>query len=290
MLRQGSTILVGVFFAKSTLSQTAIGQFEMLLFMGYTLTFFWINSLLQGLLPLYPNLDRQARGVLFFNNYLLFTALSTLLGLLLYTIPNFWSSTLVGETELPFLRLFAIYLWINIPTYLVEYFYLLQKKPLGILAFGIFAFGGHLLVVLLPVFLGYGLQWSFYGLIALALAKHLWTLIFLFRSAYVAWRPPLWQQHLALTFPLLLFTILSGLTTIFDNWLVGWFYEDEASFAIFRFGAKELPLVTALASAFSASLIPEIASDLPRALRMIRQKSLVLFHLLFPFFFFILFL
>ncbi len=282
IMRQGSVILVGVLLAKSILSQGTIGQYEMLLFLGYTLTFFWINSLLQGLLPLYPELNSEDRKVLFFNSYLLFTGLSTLLLLVLFWGDNFWPYYLVGEPSLPHFHLFAIYLWLNLPTYLVEYFYLLQKKPLGIVSFGLFAFGGHLLVVLLPVFLGYGLRWSFYGLIALALAKHLWTLIFLSQSARVAWQPKLWKNHLTITFPLMLFTILSGLTTIFDNWLVGWFYEEEAAFAIFRFGAKELPLVTALAGAFSASLIPEIATDLPQALQMIRQKSLKLFHLLFP--------
>lgn len=282
VMRQGAVILVSVLLAKSTLGQGAIGHFEMLLFIGFSLSFFWINSLLQALLPLYPELEEPDRKELFFTIYVWVCGLSLLLFLLLQLGNDRLTDLMVGEKNLPYLQLFSWYLLINIPTYLMEYYYLLQKRPQAIVSFGIFSFSLYILVLLLPVYLGFDWWYSFAGLIALACAKHLWTILFLFANARPVFRQDLFGRHLTLMFPLLLFTLLSGLTTIFDNWLVGWFYEDEALFAIFRFGAKELPLVTAMTGAFSAALIPEIATDLKAALRMIKSKSIKLFHLLFP--------
>lgn len=282
IMRQGAVILVSVLLAKSTLGQGAIGHFEMLLFIGFSLSFFWINSLLQALLPLYPELDASAQKELFFTIYVWLSGLSLLLFILLQVGNGQLTDLMVGEKNLPYLDLFSWYLLINIPTYLLEYYYLLQKRPQAIVTFGLFSFSLHVVAVLLPIFLGYHLWYSFASLIVLACAKHLWMLLFLFAHARPVFRSDLLQRHLLLMFPLLLFTLLSGLTTIFDNWLVGWFYEDEALFAVFRFGAKELPLVTAMTGAFSSALIPEIATDLKAALGMIKTKSIKLFHLLFP--------
>ncbi|MEZ5032210.1 MAG: hypothetical protein R2787_12460 [Saprospiraceae bacterium] len=41
--RQGATVLIAILLAKSDLSLGDIGQYEQLLFLGYTLTFFWLT-------------------------------------------------------------------------------------------------------------------------------------------------------------------------------------------------------------------------------------------------------
>ena len=60
------------------------------------------------------------------------------------------------------------------------------------------------------------------------------------------------------------------------------FDGDEAFFAIFRYGARELPLAMALANAFSTSMLPEVATNLQFSLKIIKEKSVKLLHLLFP--------
>ena len=78
------------------------------------------------------------------------------------------------------------------------------------------------------------------------------------------------------------YALISGFPPVFDSWLVGWFYKDESSFAIFRYGARELPLAIALANALSAAMIPEVTKNKTAAFTIIKQKSLKLYHLLFP--------
>ncbi|MFN7830942.1 MAG: hypothetical protein ACK5Q2_03055 [Bacteroidota bacterium] len=43
VMRTGSAVLTGVVLAKSSLSTAEIGQWELLLYVGTTLTFFWVN-------------------------------------------------------------------------------------------------------------------------------------------------------------------------------------------------------------------------------------------------------
>ena len=110
-----------------------------------------------------------------------------------------------------------------------------------------------------------------------------WLLFFVWRHGRWGLRLDLVRNWLWLSLPLVLYTLTAGFNQAFDNWLVNFFYSgDEERFAIFRYGARELPLVMALASAFGTAMLPEIAADLNDGLAQIRRKSRKLFHLLFP--------
>ncbi|HQU61462.1 MAG TPA: hypothetical protein PLU64_19775, partial [Saprospiraceae bacterium] len=78
VLRQGATILIAILLAKSALGTEGIGIYEMLLYIGFTLTAFWIAGLMQGFLAQYPQLAPARQPAFLFNAYLLFLGLSTL--------------------------------------------------------------------------------------------------------------------------------------------------------------------------------------------------------------------
>ena len=282
-MRQGSTIVIAVLLAKSPLSTADIGIYEMLLYIGFTLTTFWVTGLMQGFLALYPQLPEEERPVFLFNAYLLFFfASSIVLALLL------WGKTgvllvLTGQDSLPFYELFAVFLWLNVPSYLVENFYLVLRKPRAILYFGLMAFGLQVLAVLVPVFLGFGLLWSFYALLALGVLKFVWLLALVAKRSAFHLNIAVAMRWVWLSVPLMLYALMGSFNQSFDNWLVNFFYRgDEQAFAVFRYGARELPLALALANAFGSAMLPEVAANLEAALVAIREKSLKLFHLLFP--------
>ncbi len=282
VLRQGSVILTGVFLAKSVLTTTDIGVYELLLYIGTLMSFFWVNGLLQGMLPLYPNLNNEEQRSFLFNAYLLFVGIALSVFALLYFGKSFLLPFLTGQGDLPFYALYCLFLLINLPTYVVEYFYLLNDKPKLILSFGIVAFGLQFCAILVPVFLGWGLLWSFYSLIGVAIIKHIWTLFIVFNDGKIVYNFSLIKQYLQLAAPLILYAFIGGFAFLFDKWLVGWYYQDESAFAIFTYGARELPLALALANAFSAAMIPEVAKNLKTALVQIKEKSRKLYHILFP--------
>lgn len=282
-MRQGATILTAILLAKSYLPTSAIGHYEQLLYIGYAVSFFWVSGLIQGLLTTFSDGTDEDRQVYFFNAYLVFGGISLFFFLVLSGFREPALELFTGKGALPFFLLYLLYMLFNMPTYLVENIYLLLGQPKRIFQFGFFSFGGHLVAMLVPVFLGYDFIWSFYGLVVLALIKHGWLLFLLSQKSKARIRWGLIRPWLVLSLPLMGYALLGGLMQTFDNWLVNYWYDgDERTFAIFRYGARELPLALALAHAFGTAMLPEVRENQDKALTSIRVKSRQLFHLLFP--------
>ena len=71
----------------------------------------------------------------------------------------------------------------------------------------------------------------------------------------------------------------SGFARSFDVWLVARHF-DEAAFAIFRYGAREFPLVVAFAAGLSTIMIPKLRTSI--ALDELRERSTRLMHTCYP--------
>lgn len=283
VLRQVALILISILLAKSSLTAVDIGHYESLFYIGYALTFFWVTGLIQGILITYPSFSEREQSIFFTQIYGLFTGISLLLCGILFLGQSYIPFLFTNQSQLPYFQLFALYLTIQLPTYLVENFHLLKQQNKQIIQYGLLTFVLHLVVVLLPVFLGYGLEGSFYGLIIFAVVKHLWLWIVLYRFGTWVWEFFLIKKWLLAATPLVLYAFINSFALTFDNWLVGWWYEGDAQqFAIFRYGARELPLALVMASAFSTAMLPEVTKNVPQALIAIKTKSLQLFHFLFP--------
>ncbi len=283
LLRQSGVILTAILLAKSRLGVSEIGVYEMLLFVGYTLSFFWVSGLVQGLLTTFPKQKEGAKKVLIFNAFLVFCILSATVFLLLWWGQRVVLPLLTGRPELPYFKAFLFFLLFNLPCHLLEHFYLLLHRPGRILAFGLFSALGQLTAVVLPVFMGWGLYYSVLGMVIIGALKFSWLLHFVWRQGRWEFRAKMIRPWLVLSFPLVLYTLSAGFNHTFDSWLVNFaFAGDPTRFAVFRYGARELPFVMALANALSTALLPEVAADLSRGLQQLKVQSRRLFHFLFP--------
>lgn len=283
LLRQGTLIVTSVLLAKSRLTVADIGAYELLLYIAYTLSFWWVSGLIQGLLTQHPQLPETEQKQLVFNTYLLFTSISITLFILFLGFPKFLLQLFTGQITFRFFNILLVFICISFPTYLLENLLLLQKKPKEISLYGISTFIAQPLSVMLPVWLGLDFDWSMVGLTIIIGLKHLWLLINVWQNGIWQFRWQLIKKITYLSTPLIIYALLGGINIAFDNWLVNFHYKgDPAQFAIFRYGAQELPLTLALSNALSTALLPEIAKNLPNALADIKIKSLRLFHFLFP--------
>ena len=70
--------------------------------------------------------------------------------------------------------------------------------------------------------------------------------------------------------------------TVTDGWLVKIWSDDEEIFAIFRYGARELPLSLAASVALSGAVIPLISSSTESGLAQLKKRALSWMHVLFP--------
>ena len=282
IMRQGAAILISILLAKSVLNSDEIGAFEMLTFIGTTVSFFWIAGLNQGILPFFPKLNSTDQRPFIFSISLLFCGISIFVIVLLLSLESSITQLLVGQESLPYIQWYSIYLLFFMPSFLVDYIYLVNNRAKEILVFGIVVFTLQILVVIIPLFLGKGLLGSIQGLVGLGIFRFLWLLKVVFDFGKIEWKSEVMNNYLKLSIPLILYALLSGFPTIFDSWVVGWFYDDKSTFAIFRYGARELPLAIALANALSMAMIPEIAKKNNNAFASLKSKTLNLFHWLFP--------
>ena len=283
-MRQAAALLTSVLLAKSTLPAEQIGFYEQLFFIQYAISFFWVSGLIQALLSFYPGLESERQGSLIGLAYVVLTALSIFLVLTLYFGSSPILAFLAGKSNLPFFTVFLLQLLINLPTFLLEYLLLLQERAREIIWFGAFSFGGAVLAVGGPVYAGFGLEGAFYCLVALGVIKHIWLLYEVVR-AHPIFRIniSLLLPWLAIAAPLVAYAFLGGLIQAYGGWAVNRFFAgDGEQFALFRFGAREFPLLLALSEALNAALIPLVAGRGRDAFPDIRQKTLRLMHRVFP--------
>ncbi len=282
VMRLGAAVLTGILLAKSGLPTAEIGAWEMLLYLGTTFTFFWVNGLLQGIAPVYSKLAEAERKAFIFNHFLLFCAIAVGLFLLLFLGERWIAPALTGLAEVPHFKLFALYLLLNLPTFPVEYFYLLQERPRRIVAWGMATFGLHVAALFVPIKMGFGLEGGITALVILSGLKFLWATGLALRFGQARFDPKTLASYLVFCAPLMLSNVVSNLMLLFDNWLVGWHFGDPAVFAVYRYGAREFPLATALVSALGTAMIPLLTATPNLGLAELKAKSRRLMFWLFP--------
>jgi O-antigen/teichoic acid export membrane protein len=238
----------------------------------------------QGLLSCFPRLAQGQQARLLGMAIGVYVVVSAGLIGALALFPCLFLPVFSGQSSLPFLQLTLLFLFLHLPTLLNETLYLLLKKPWELFAYGVLSFGLQVLVVLLPAFWAWGLEAIVQGLLALALLKALWLLGILGRFGTWGWDGNLMQQWWRASAYLMVYAAISGLIVVSNAWMVNWYYGGDArQFALFRYGARELPLSLALVTGLNTVIVPRVVENLATALPEIRRRSTRLMHFLFPF-------
>lgn len=283
LLRQGFLILIAIVFAKSELSKTAVGTYEMLTHLGYLLTFFWVTGGIQSLLALYPKLDKEKQRELFFQAFVVYSLLILVMIGGAMVFQKQLLPFLFQKESISFLSIFGIFLLGNIPAVLQEYFYLLQDRPKAIVLFGGISSLLQFSCIAFPLFMGYDFSVIFTNLAVLGVLKWLWLAGFIRRFASFSFDQSVLNSWWLLAWPLILYAFLGTISVSVGPWFVAFFNGgSEEQFAIYRYGARELPLLAALAGALSSALIPLLATSRVQGLRDLKAKSSKLYHILFP--------
>lgn len=281
LMRYASMILIGVFMAKSSLGMGAIGEYEQFMFVAGGVSFFWLNGLIRGLLPIYKEDDRgDAR---FFNAFVLVSALSALSGAVIFMLSGAWFPAPERAGDLSVRWILAAFLFFSVPASLTEYYFLLKKKSLRILFYGAFSFVLMIVLVLLPVWLGWGIDACLLGALAWAVVRYVVLWVLLLRYVTLEFSMAYQREHVGVSVPLVLSALVSGAGQYVDGAIVRSHF-DESVFAVFRYGAREFPLVLLMANAFSNAMLPvfQAAENADEALQKIKRESSRLSVLLFP--------
>ena len=284
-------LIISIVYTKSSLSTQDIGHWEMFTFIGGLLTFFWVTGIIQSLLTLY-NRNKTYRkfgenGVEkspeIFNAFLLLCFFSVLIFILGHTFKeNF--SVFHNRGNVPFINLLLLYILLSSPVCLIEYIYLLNNRSYRIFQYGLYTFVAQLIFIIAPILFGKGIIWSIYGLLLITGFRWIWLIILLRRYTLMKISVEFMREHLYLGIPLIITTLISGSGQYIDGVIISAVYRDPASFAIFRYGAKEFPLVLMLANGLNAALLSEFATreKMKESIDTLKIKSEKLMHFLFP--------
>lgn len=290
LMRPLTFLIVSIVFTK-TLTVEQVGQFEMFMFIGGALTFFWVTGIIQTLLTLY-NKNRTyhksgdngtAKSPEIFNAFILLCFFSMFMFVVGHLLKNHFS-VFHNTGNVPYLNLLLLYVLLSSPVCLIEYIYLLNNRSYRIFQYGLITFSAQLILIILPIVLGKDFLWSIWGLLVITSIRWIWLLILIRRYSEMRLSFKFMKEHLYLGIPLIATTLISGSAQYVDGTIISAHFKDEATFAIFRFGAKEFQLVIMLATGLSTALLSEFSTreKMKDSLIMLKVKSKKLMHFLFP--------
>lgn len=266
---------------KTALSAEEIGQYETFIFIAGAISFFWINGLLKAFLPLSAESEPGKTQV--FSTFLLLQLFSLVAAAVLFGFRPHFSAWLLNGNEIPASGLLLIFVVISGPAGMVEYYYLAKKHNKVIVVYGLVSFSIQFLLVVLPIVCGAAITTALAGLVATSALRYLWLCILMFVNGEYSVSLPFLSANLKHGSPLILAALLSGSAQFIDGFIVTSRYNAD-TFAVFRYGARELPLTVLFANALSNAMLPAFANTAALNENLKRLKTSVgrLMHLLFP--------
>ena len=280
LLRFSSLLFTGILLSKSNIAIEEIGVYEGLIFISGAVSFFWVNGILNGLLSQYKK-EEANKDVYFFNTSLLLIFMSVLLILILMVF-NQTIEQFLPNTSPTIYRLMLIYIFLNNPTFLIEHIFLLKENTNGLLIYGALHNLAYVTAVMFPVWLGWEIEYIFCGLILLSILKNIYLCILIYQENVFQINGKIMKDMLIFSTPLIFSFALAGSAEYIDGLLVSSHFGSD-QFAIFRYGARELPFAVLLSSSLSSSFIPRLSQhNLNSELSNLKAESLKLMNLLFP--------
>lgn len=285
LLRFAVLFLVSVVFVRFY-SKNEIGQYEAFLFLASSVSFFWLHGILQSFLAMdeaefvdnFPN--QRSSG--YFNSFLLLLFFGFVMVLMLALFKNQIGRFLNSNQDIPFFSWLLAYIFLSAPSNFIEYLYLKRNKPTFIVLYGVISYGIQFFAVIVPPLIGLSIEKSVQFLVYLSGARFLFLIYNLKLISRFQLSPKFLMKHARLAFPLIFSSLLSGSGQYIDGLIVTHFY-DSGVFAIFRYGAREFPLIIILANAFSHAVVPVFGKlSLAESLSKLKSGSLKLMHFLFP--------
>lgn len=281
LLRYGSFILVGVCFAKLQMTQQDMGRFETFLMVSSMLSFFWVSGMINTMLSLYPKKNEEEKKQIFFNTFVSLSFLSVAAGFLLFTFSDNLLLFLDKQKGGGLVHLSVIFLLLNNPSFISEYILYLNNKKKEIVLYGVVFAIASICAAVIPILMHQPLEYAMYGFITVAACRFVFALFLISKFGQFRLNRNLQTEQLRISLPIIGSIFVSGSSEYIDGILVKTRFND-ADFAVYRYGAKELPVLLVVANTFSTAMIPAVAANLEEGLKQIKKNSAHLMHLFFP--------
>lgn len=286
-LRFGTFFLISILLAKiSALYQHEYGlklisDYENLMLVTSSLTFFWVSAICNTLIPYYNNASPISQKKLLFNTFVLLIIFSIAAAIIIVIMGR----VMVGKDKYLF-DIFALVVLLNTPTYITDYVFYLKGMYRSLMRWGVITFAAHIILLCTPLLFKQSLAFAINMLLLLALIKFSYTILLLMKHATISVQTRLSADFLKKAVPLMFSILLAGSMDYINSYIVQFNFSEE-TFAMFRYGARELPIFLILANSLSSVYSGEIAKfnqegKLEEALTRLKHSSTKLMRWLFP--------
>ena len=283
LFRFASLLLTGVLLAQMGVSSELIGIYETLIFLSSAVSFFWLNGFMQNMLIQYAKTSNKK--VLMQNTFWWLMAFRIPITLLYIAFIHLLYPDLAAGPYKNALLLFGVVIFISGTAVMMEYVLLLEQRLTFLIWFSILHYTAHIIAVAVAFAWGNGIYDCVNWLIALNLLRFVLLVGVVFGKKIYKPKKEILLKLMIGASPLIVAALFSGSVEYISGFFVSGFMG-EADFALYRYGAKELPLTLLLANAFSAALIPQIAEagkEWREGLRPIKRSTATHIGILFPF-------
>jgi O-antigen/teichoic acid export membrane protein len=285
-LRFGTFFLISILLAKIAIlyqheyGMHLIGQYEKLMLVTSSLTFFWVGGITNTLIPYFTNSDPETGKKVMFNAFIILLVFSVLAAISVVIIGR-----VIGK-DVDLYNMFALVVLLNTPTYIVDYMFYLNEKYKSLIKWGVVTFFAQIIMLCLPLYFKQSLTLAINLLLVLSLVKFNYTIILLMKFATVNVNFRLIKDFMIRSMPLMFSILLGGSMEYINSYIIG-FYFSEEEFAMFRYGARELPIFLILANSMSNVYSGELArfnqeGQLKQGLTKFKNSSTRLMRWLFP--------
>lgn len=276
ILRYSTLILISIVFANSHLSKLEIGEYETFIFLAGAVSFFWLTGFVKSFLINSSNRKEKSSDV--FNFYILILAT----GVLSFITIKLISSDNLNLLSYNYSDKLAIYIVLLGTASISEYILLSLKKNKTLVYYGVIAFAIQFAIIIYPIIIGKGIEMIINSLLVVVVLKNLFSLFLVFRYSVIKFSLETIKNNISLAFPLIISFLLSGSAQYIDGFIIKYNFDDNV-FAVFRYGAKEFPLLILLADSMSTAFVSNFNnSNIEIVLAQIKEKSNKLVKWLFP--------
>jgi len=181
---------------------------------------------------------------------------------------------------------FLLYNLFNAPAFLMEYLLMLKNRTKSIVFYGATISIFQILALIIPLVLGYDLSTAILIMAMSAFLKFAILSIYVLNAGKPALSKSVLKAFGIKALPAILTLIVGGSMQYVDSYIALKFV-DKTKFAIYQYGAKEMPLVMLMANALSNVFSGEIAganlnNNIHGSLQKLKASSKRLMHSLFP--------
>jgi O-antigen/teichoic acid export membrane protein len=278
VIRYCMLLLTAVYFAHSQMSVADIGLYETMLFFTAAVSFFYVSGLTTRMLSAQVN---EKEKPLLTTVFILIFLVSAFISALILVFQTPLAGILVVDAF--YIKIFAAFVFISNPGFLIEYIFLLQNKIRQLILYGILYGAIYLVAIILAVTQSANITTVLYVLLIVTSLRFLYAGYLILKVQKFAINITYCKTFFISSLPLIGSLLISGSASYIDSFLVSTFFGAE-QLAIFRYGAKELPVSLLLANALSNAILPQmsIANNFDITLSKLKSQSTRLMHLVFP--------